>query len=88
MRRSISLVAFFACGLFITMEACNRSTVIKKSVVHNGDFMKVELYKKIDGRKLQDFTHEYDVTGLSKAEKDALAQRVIDSVEAAEKMNR
>ncbi len=73
-------LSFFAAALLI-LAACNRSTVIKKSVTHNGDKMRVEVYAKIDGKKLHDYSKEFDVTGLTKEEKDAIAKHIMDSIQ-------
>jgi hypothetical protein len=75
-KRTLSL---FVATLLI-LVACNRSTVIKKSVTHNGDKMVVEVYAKIDGKKLHDYKKEFDVTGMTKEEKDAIAKHVMDSI--------
>jgi predicted small secreted protein len=74
-----SLILLVAAALLV-LAACNRSTVIKKSVTHNGDKMSVEVYAKIDGKKLHDYKKEFDVTGMTKEEKDAIARHVMDSI--------
>ncbi len=35
----------------LTLIACNRNTVIKKSISYKGEMMRIEVYKKIDGKK-------------------------------------
>jgi hypothetical protein len=78
--QSINKIAFSLSVVLLVLVACNRSTVIKKSVTHNGDKMSVEVYAKIDGKKLHDYKKEFDVTGMTKEEKDAIAKHVMDSI--------
>lgn len=73
-------IAFSLSVALLILAACNRSTVIKKSISHNGDKMVVEVYAKIDGKKLHDYKKEFDVTGMTKEEKDAIARHVMDSI--------
>lgn len=74
------IISSLAIVVLLILAACNRSTVIKKSVTHNGDKMRVEVYAKIDGKKLHDYSKEFDVTGLTKEEKAAIAKHVMDSI--------
>ena len=72
---------FLVAAVLLTLAACNRrGTVIKKSISHNGNKMRVEVYAKIDGKKVQDFTKEVDVSGMTKEEKDAIAKHIMDSI--------
>ncbi len=73
--------AIFILSLaMIVLAACNRGTNIKKSVSYQGDVMKVEVYARIDGRVVQDFKKEINVAGLDKAEREAIAKHLMDSL--------
>lgn len=78
--QTMNKVSFGLTVALLILAACNRSTVIKKSVIHKGDKMRVEVYAKIDGKTLHDFNKEVDVTGLTKEEKDSIAKHIIDSI--------
>jgi hypothetical protein len=75
-----SLALIIALTL-VTATACDRSTVIKKSISYQGDIMQVKVFVKIDGRKKHDFTREFNVAGLDKEEKEAIAKHIMDSVD-------
>ncbi|WP_315815857.1 hypothetical protein [Paraflavitalea speifideaquila] len=53
-------------------------------ISYQGDIMKIEVYAKIDGRKVQDFKKEYNVAGLDKAGREAMAKRIMDSLNIRE----
>lgn len=77
---------FLIIALVLIVSACNRrNTKIQKSVSYTGDMMHIKVYAKIDGKEVQDFEQEYDVTGLSKPEKEAMAKRIMDSVLSPDK---
>lgn len=64
----------------MAIAGCGRGTTMKRSVTYQGNTMLITVYAKVDGRKVQDFKKEYDVTGLSKEERDALSRHILDSL--------
>ncbi|AXY74875.1 hypothetical protein D3H65_13155 [Paraflavitalea soli] len=71
---------FLISLILITLAACNRGTTIKKGVSYQGDVMRIEVYARIDGRKVQDFKKEYNVAGMDKEEREAMAKQIMDSL--------
>ena len=61
--------------------ACGRGTHIKRSVSYQGNMMRVKVYAKVDGRQVHDYDKEFNVAGLSKAEREAMAQHIMDSLD-------
>ncbi|MDF2192025.1 hypothetical protein [Paraflavitalea sp. CAU 1676] len=86
--RKTMITALTCTALVASLAACNRNTVIKKSISFNKDVMKVSLYEKIDGKLLKDYEKEVDVHGLTKEERDALGKKVIDSFAALPNIDR
>lgn len=65
----------------ITAIACGRGTHIKRSVSYQGDMMRVKVYAKVNGREVHDYDKEFNVAGLGKAEREAIAKRIMDSLD-------
>jgi hypothetical protein len=81
MNKSIfSLVSVTVAILMMAIAGCDRGTSIRKSVSYQGNTMQIQVYAKINGREVQDFKKEYDVAGLDKEEREAMAKRIMDSL--------
>lgn len=70
--------------VFIAATGCNRGTTIKKSVTYQGETMRVQVYARINGKTVQDYDQRFDVAGLDKAERQALATHIMDSLKIPE----
>lgn len=66
--------------IMMAIAGCDRGTSIKKSVSYQGNTMQIKVYAKINGREVQDFKKEYDVAGLDKAGREAMAKHIMDSL--------
>lgn len=86
--RKLIIPSILLAGMLTSLAACNRNTVIKKSISFNKDVMTVSLYEKIDGKLLKDYEKEIDVHGLTKDERDALGKKVFDSLAALPNIER
>lgn len=75
-----SLSVFLIAIVMMAIAGCDRGTTIKKSVSYQGNTMQIQVYAKIDGRKVQDFKKEYNVAGLDKEEREAMVKRIMDSL--------
>ncbi len=65
----------------MAIAGCDRGTSVRKSVSYQGETMKIQVYAKINGRKVHDFNKEYNVAGLDKAERAAMAKHIMDSLD-------
>lgn len=80
-------LSFLIAIVVLCGSACKgRGTVIKKSISYsnNGNTLKVEVYAKIDGKKIHDFSKEFDVAGMDKEEREAIAKHIMDSVDLSD----
>ncbi len=76
-----SLSVLLIAIVMMAIAGCDRGTSVRKSVSYQGETMKIQVYAKINGRKVQDFNKEYNVAGLDKVERAAMAKHIMDSLE-------
>lgn len=76
-----TILSLITVLILVAAIACGRGTHIKRSVSYQGDTMRVKVYAKVNGRQVHDYDKEFNVAGLSKAEKDAIAKRIMDSLD-------
>jgi hypothetical protein len=63
------------------ISCSSHDTKITKSVQHHGNDMNVQAHAVINGRKVYDYDKTFDVSGLSKQQKDSLYKHVTDSLD-------
>jgi hypothetical protein len=77
----ITCLSLFA----LAAAACHgNGTNIKKSISTSGNNMTVKVTATINGKDLPDYDRTFDVSGMSKEEKEALVKRVMDSLDLSE----
>lgn len=69
-------------GLSLSAMA-QQSRRINTNIDDDGQTMAISIRGTVDGKKIS-YKHQFNVSGLSKAEKDALKARVLDSLGVAE----
>jgi len=74
-----SVLVIIAGFLTISVAAQQKNVSISHSINDDGNTLSVKIKGTVDGKPV-DYNRTFDVTGMSKAQKDALKERVYDSL--------
>jgi len=74
-----SVLVIIAGFLTISVAAQQKNVSISHSINDDGNTLSVKIKGTVDGKPV-DYNRTFDVTGMSKAQKDVLKERVYDSL--------
>jgi hypothetical protein len=81
------LVTMMLAGILLTAEAQNKNSRVSRSVDDDGKTMKVKFEVQSDSSSLG-YSREFNVSGMSKQQKDEIVNRIVDSLGLSKSLKR
>jgi|GEM_PF-886813 len=79
--KKIAFILFLAgCSLGVMGQNTGADTSIHKNVNDDGKTMHIKLSYSIDGKLIQKYKQSFPIAGMSKADKEALVNHIMDSL--------
>lgn len=78
-------ITLLLIAVLITAAACHRGTKIKRSISYSGETMRIQVYARVNGKQVHDYDKKFNVAGLDKSEREAIAKHIMDSLDLLDK---